>query len=235
MKMKEIRNRGYELQFPSFEPQGDTALLVRFGNLIDPELNRRVLSLFYELNKKPLEGYIESIPGYCTLVINYDPLITGYEDIENWAKTATSTSKDFSQGKPKTIEVPVLYGGEHGPDLEEVAKLHTLSMEDVVHLHSSETYTVYFIGFLPGFPYMGPLNIKLDTPRWETPRLEIKAGSVGIAGRQTGIYPLDSPGGWRVIGWTPINLFDPRSEQPARFSPGDAVKFIPLRDGKILP
>jgi KipI family sensor histidine kinase inhibitor len=102
-------------------------------------------------------------------------------------------------------------------------------------LHSCETYTVYFIGFLPGFPYLGPLNPELETPRLETPRLAVKAGSVGIAGTQTGIYPLDSPGGWRIIGWTPMILFDPGLEPPARFSPGDAVKFIPLRDGKIIP
>ena len=233
--MKEIRNRGYESQFPTFEPQGDSALLVRFGNQIDPGLNHRVHSLFQELNKRPKNGYIESIPGYCTLVVSYDPLKKAYEDIEDWVKASISKSKNFSPSKPKSIEVPVLYGEEYGPDLEDVARLHILSVEDVIRLHSQETYTIYFIGFLPGFPYMGPLNSKLETPRLETPRLEIKAGSVGIAGKQTGIYPLDSPGGWRIIGWTPLNLFDPGSEPPARFSPGDEVKFIPLRDGKILP
>ncbi len=235
MKMKEIRNRGYELKFPTIEPQGDSALLVRFGNQIDPGLNHQVHSLFREMNKKPKDGFIESIPGYCTLVVSYDPLKTDYEDIEDWVKASISKSKHFSPCNPKTIEVPVLYGGEHGPDLEDIAKLHALSVEDAVRLHAHETYTVYFIGFLPGFPYMGPLNCRLDTPRLETPRLDIKAGSVGIAGMQTGIYPLDSPGGWRIIGWTPLKLFDPGSEPPARFSPGDAVKFIPLRDGKILP
>jgi KipI family sensor histidine kinase inhibitor len=169
------------------------------------------------------------------LVVSYDSLRTSCEDIENWVKMAIPISKRFSLGKTKTIEVPVLYGGEYGPDLEEVARLHSINGEEVVRLHSCETYTVYFIGFLPGFPYLGPLDTNLDTPRWESPRLEIKAGSVGIAGRQTGIYPLDSPGGWRIIGRTPLKLFDPGANPPARFSPGDKVRFIPLRDGKILP
>lgn len=233
--MKEIRNRGYELTFPTIEPQGDSALLVRFGNQIDPDLNQQVHALFRELKNDPKDGFIEAIPGYCTLLISYDPLITGYEVIEEWVKTAITKSTNFSPPIKKTIEVPVLYGGEFGPDLEDVAKLHNLSVEEVIHIHSHESYTVYFIGFLPGFPYMGSLDPKLETPRLEIPRLDIKAGSVGIAGRQTGIYPLDSPGGWRIIGWTPLNLFDPRKDPPARFSPGDNVKFLPLRDGKIFP
>jgi len=234
-KRKGIRNRGYELRFPTFEPQGDSALLVRFGDQIDPGLNRQVHSLFHELDKKPLDGYVESVPGYCTLLVHYDPLKNSFAEMEKWVRTSLVKTKQYSPGKPKVIEVPVLYGGEHGPDLEDVAKLHRLSGEDIIRLHSCETYTVYFIGFLPGFPYLGPLAPQLETPRLETPRLVVKAGSVGIAGMQTGIYPLDSPGGWRIIGWTPLCLFDPGLEPPSRFSPGDSVKFVPLRGGKILP
>ena len=233
--MKEIRNRGYESGFPSCEPQGDSALLVRMGDQIDPGVNRQVHALFHELDNKPLDGYMESIPGYCTLLVKYDPLKNGYAEIKKWVKKTLSRSNKFSPGKPKVIEVPVFYGGEQGPDLEDVAKLHHLSVEDVIRLHSRETYTVYFIGFLPGFPYLGPLDPELETPRLETPRRVVKAGSVGIAGKQTGIYPLDSPGGWRIIGWTPMKLFDPAWEPPARFSAGDAVKFVPRREEKFLP
>ena len=235
MKMKEIRNRGYELPFPTFEPQGDSALLVRFGNTIEPGSNQRVHSLLRELEMNPQDGYTESVPGYCTLLVSYDPMKKSYAEMERWVKACIPRAKNHSPANPGIIEVPILYGGEHGPDLEEVARLHNLSAEDAIRLHSSKIYTVYFIGFLPGFPYLGPLNSSLETPRLETPRLLVKAGSVGIAGMQTGIYPLDSPGGWRIIGWTPLNLFDASSKKPARFSPGDAVRFVPLRDGKINP
>ena len=234
MKMKEIRNRGYELQKPSPGPQGDSALLVRFGDRIDPELNQQVHSLFQVLSEKPIHGFIESIPGYCTLVVSYDPLKASYEDIENWVKKAISKSIKYSPKETKSIEVPMLYGGDYGPDLEDVARIHSIDPNEVIRLHSCVTYRVYFLGFQPGFPYLGPLDSRLETPRLETPRLEVKAGSVGIAGKQTGIYPLDSPGGWRIIGWTPLTLFDPNAEPPARFSPGDTVRFIPLRDGKLL-
>jgi inhibitor of KinA len=235
MRKKQIRNHGYELPLPTFEPQGDSALLVRFGSRIDPFLNQQVHSLLHEMEKNPPNGYIESIPGYCTLLVRYDSLKTSSPEIENLVKSILFKIKTGFMSKQRIVEVPVLYGGEHGPDLQEVARLHDLDMKDVIRLHCAEIYTVYFIGFLPGFPYLGPLNPSLETPRLETPRLVIKAGSVGIAGLQTGIYPLDSPGGWRIIGWTPLSLFDPGLENPARLSPGDNVRFIPVRDGMIIP
>ena len=233
--MKVIRNRGYESLFPRCEPQGDSALLVRFGDKIDPELNQRVHSLFQALEEDSINGCLESIPAYCTLLVNYDPLKLNYYETEKWVKTTLSRLKSLPPHTPTIHEVPVIYGGEHGLDLEEVARLHNLSQDEVVRLHSSELYKVYFVGFLPGFPYLGGLNPALETPRLETPRLIVKAGSVGIAGTQTGIYPLDSPGGWRIIGWTPMTLFDPSLEPPSRFSPGDAIRFISQRDGGIIP
>jgi inhibitor of KinA len=234
MKTKEIRNHGYGSLYPTCEPQGDSGLLIRFGKGINPTLNKRVHSLFHELEKNTLEGYVESIPGYCTLLVKYDPLLKRYDDIEKWVKKVLGHGRPGPEAPARIIEVPVIYGGDYGPDLEDVARLHQLSVKEVVRLYCAETYQVYFIGFLPGFPYLGRLPLSLETPRLETPRLKVQCGSVGIAGLQTGIYPMDSPGGWRIIGWTPLNLFRPESENPATFFPGDRVQFIPLRDGKIF-
>jgi inhibitor of KinA len=134
--------------------------------------------------------------------------------------------RSFATREAHLIEVPVRYGGEHGPDLEFVASHHQLSLKEVVRLHTGREYTVYMMGFTPGFAYMGKLDEKIATPRLETPRIRVAAGSVGIAGAQTGIYPIDSPGGWRLIGWTSLPLFDLKADPPYLFSPGDRVQFV---------
>ena len=211
---------------PKIVPAGDSALLVQFGNEIDLITNQRVQALAALLNISPLVGVIETVPAYGTLLVHYDPLLLSFVQIRNYLREKLTQIHDNLPRKRKQIEVPVSYGGERGIDLETVARHCQLQIEDVIRIHSERTYTVFMMGFTPGFPYMGKLDDAIRTPRLETPRTRVPAGTVAIAGSQTGIYPIDSPGGWQLIGWTPLQLFNPESESPFLFSPGDEVKFI---------
>ena len=207
------------------KPLGDSSILVQLGEAIDPALNQRVHALDALLQSIP--AVIETIPAYCTLLVHYDPLATTYEQIKNLIEEKISQLDESTHRPSRRLEIPVLYGGASGPDLEPVATTLALSHSELIRLHSEREYTVYMMGFTPGFPYLGILNEKLTLPRMSTPRTRVPAGSVAIAGSQTGIYPVDSPGGWHIIGHTPLKLFDPLSEKPFLFAPGDVVKFIP--------
>lgn len=207
-------------------PLGDSALLVQLGDEIDITINQQVHALAALINFAPLDGVVESVPAYATLLIHYDPLILTYAKIYRWVCTRLDQLEDSSLRKPRQFEVPVRYGGEYGLDLEFVADYHHLRVEEVIRIHSEKTYTVYMMGFTPGFPYMGKLDDAIVTPRLETPRTHVPAGTVAIGGSQTGIYPIDSPGGWRLIGHTSLQLFDPEAELPFLFSPGDEIRFI---------
>lgn len=210
------------------KPLGDSALLIQLGDKIDPAINQRVHALNLLLQMNSVAGIIETVPAYCTLLIHYDPLILTFNQVTHWAQNKMTQADDSFNRKPRQLEVPVRYGGASGPDLEAVAVSKNIPPADVVRIHSEHEYTVYMMGFTPGFPYLGSLDERLIMPRLETPRTLVKAGTVAIAGSQTGIYPLDSPGGWHLIGWTPLTLFDPASDTPFLFTPGDTVKFIPL-------
>lgn len=172
-------------------------------------------------------GMIETIPAYATLLVQYDPLAISFTRIRNILREKISQVEETAHRKSRRVEVPVRYGGEHGMDLESVAAHLHLRIEDVIRIHSGTIYTIYMMGFTPGFPYMGKLDGALVMPRLETPRTRVAAGTVAIAGSQTGIYSIDSPGGWRLIGWTPLQLFNPESNAPFLFLPGDEVKFTP--------
>ncbi len=211
---------------PKTIPLGDSALLVELGDEIDATINQRVHALAALINVSPLDGVIETVPAYATLLIHYDPLILTYAKIRKWLRVKLSHIENANSRKPRQLEVPVRYGGKYGVDLEFVADYHRLCVEDVIRIHSGKIYTIYMMGFTPGFPYMGKLDDAIATPRLETPRTYVPAGTVAIAGSQTGIYPIDSPGGWRLIGHTSLRLFDPESESPFLFSPGDEVKFV---------
>lgn len=211
---------------PRIVPLGDSAVLVQFGNQIDLTINRRVHALAALIAASPLDGMIGTIPAYGTLLIHYDPLILTYFQASKWIRTKLDQVQDVILKKPRRIEVPVRYGGEYGIDLQFVADSHHLSVEDVIRIHSEKTYTIYMMGFTPGFPYMGKLDDLLVTPRLDSPRTRVPSGTVAIAGSQTGIYPIDSPGGWRLIGYTSLQLCDPKSESPFLFSPGDEVRFV---------
>jgi KipI family sensor histidine kinase inhibitor len=207
------------------KPLGDSAILIQLGDAIDPALNARVHALDAILQTIP--AIIETVPAYCTLLVHYDPLKSTYNEIKNLIEEKLARVDDSTQRPSRRLEIPVLYGGASGSDLEPVATTLALSPSELIRLHSEREYTVYMMGFTPGFPYLGILNEKLTMPRMSTPRTRVPAGSVAIAGSQTGIYPVDSPGGWHIIGHTPLKLFDPTSETPFLFSPGDTVKFIP--------
>lgn len=211
---------------PGIVPLGDSALLVQFGEEIDLAVNRSVHMLASLLDASPLEGLIETVPAYGTLLVHYDPLVLSDRQLREWLRGKLEQVEEATATKPRQILVPVQYGGEYGVDLDFVAEYHRLSIEEVIRIHSESTYTVYMMGFTPGFPYMGKLDDAIRTPRLETPRTRVPAGTVAIAGSQTGIYPIDSPGGWRLIGYTPLRLFDPEADFPFLFSPADEVRFV---------
>ena len=211
---------------PKIVPLGDSALLVQLGDEIDLAVNQKIHILASLINSAPLEGLLETVPAYGTLLVHYDPLRLTDAQLLEWLREKLEQVGHADTKKPRQIVVPVQYGGEYGVDLASVAASHQLSVEEVVQIHASRTYIVYMMGFTPGFPYMGKLDDAILTPRLETPRTLVPAGTVAIAGSQTGIYPIDSPGGWQLIGYTPLRLFDPAADSPFLFSPGDEVRFI---------
>jgi KipI family sensor histidine kinase inhibitor len=211
---------------PKIVPLGDSAVLVQLGSEIDILTNQRIHALAALVNKSSLEGLIETVPAYVTLLVHYDPLNLSFVQVKDYLREKMAQIYDNESRKPNRVEIPVRYGGEYGVDLESVARHCQLQMEDVIRIHSQKTYTVFMMGFTPGFPYMGKLDEAIVTPRRETPRTRVPAGTVAIAGSQTGIYPIDSPGGWQLIGWTSLQLFNLESETPFLFSPGDEVKFM---------
>lgn len=211
---------------PKVVPLGDSALLVQLGDEVDIVINQHVHNLASLINASSLDGIIETVPAYGTLLIHYDPLTLTYRDIHAWVSGKLAQIQGINARKPRRLEVPVRYGGEYGMDLQFVADYHHLQVEDVIRIHSERTYMIYMMGFTPGFPYMGKLDDAIVTPRLETPRTRVPAGTVAIAGSQTGIYPIDSPGGWRLIGYTALRLFDPAAESPFLFSPGDEIRFV---------
>ena len=207
---------------------GDTGISVEFGERIDPEINARVRRLFMALKAKPLPGILDLNPTYRSLFIQYDPWVCSFERLARYVEERLDSEPPPDEEAAVTKEVPVCYGDKFGPDLEEVAALHNMSVEEVVRLHRAPVYQVYMIGFTPGFAYLGGLDHRLHTPRKSEPRKKVAAGSIGIADQQTGIYPIDSPGGWRLIGRTPLVLFDPAREQPFFLRAGDFVRFRPI-------
>ncbi len=214
----------------NLKPLGDSALLVSFGEVIDEETNDRVHALAGAIEKANFGWLIEVVPAYSSLAVIYDPGLIDFEGVKR-AVEGLGFSEERFEGR--LVEIPVLYGGDYGPDLEFVAEYNGLTPEEVIEIHSRQVYSVHFLGFLPGFAYLGGMDERIATPRLERPRLKVPAGSVGIAGKQTGIYPLESPGGWRLIGRTPLRLFNPSKEPPTLLQPGDKVKFVPIDEGKF--
>ncbi len=210
---------------PAIRHLGDRGLLVELGTGIDPAVNRRVQRLNQILRRENLTGVVDTVPAYASLLVIYDPLQAAPEALKRQIAGLCEFDNTTPPETRAVREIPVVYGGEHGPDLEAVAAYHGLSREDVIRLHSGTVYRVYMIGFTPGYPYMGELPEALETPRRETPRTHIPKGSVAIAQRQTGIYPAVSPGGWQIIGRTPVELFDPRQENASLLVMGDRVRF----------
>jgi inhibitor of KinA len=210
-----------------FLAAGDRALVVEFGDRIDRALSAEVLRLHASLRSKGLAGVVETVPTFRSLMVHYDPLATTRAALEH--AIASLLDREPGLRSINTLwRVPVCYDGEFAPDLAEVARLTGLSPADVVALHSATRYHIYMLGFLPGFPYMGDLPARLALPRRADPRVRVPTGSIAIATTLTAIYPYESPGGWHLIGATPIRLFDPERAQPALFTPGDAVQYEPV-------
>lgn len=214
----------------TIRPLGEAALQVVFGEQIDLRLNRRVHTLVRRLDEQAPAGVRESVPGYTTLTVHFDPLAIDSTGLQALLRELAEESDLESASEPRVVEIPVHYGGAEGPDLPFVAERAGLHPQEVVSRHTGRLYPVYFLGFMPGFPYLGGMDPRIAAPRLETPRARVPAGSVGIAGEQTGIYPLQSPGGWRIIGRTPVRLFDPQREPPFLLVAGDIVRFIPIED-----
>jgi len=210
---------------PRIVALGDSTVLVQLGDEIDLIINRRIHALANLITTSSVKGVVEVVPAYATLIVHYDPLLLSFTQMKAYLRTQISQMEESESRKPRRIEVPVRYGGELGRDLEFVASHCGLHVEDVIRIHSEKIYTVYMMGFTPGYPYMGKLDDRLSMPRLEIPRTHVPAGTVAIAGSQTGIYSIESPGGWQLIGWTPLKLFDLESKSPFLFSPGDEVKF----------
>lgn len=204
---------------------GDCGITIAFRQEIDPQINMQVHHLKTRIENVSIEGLVDLIPGYSSLLVCYNPLIIGYDALVNQLEKLLESLQEKEIEKGRVIKIPVCYGGEYGQDIETVAKSNGISVEDVINLHSSSLYRIYMIGFKPGFPYLGGLPKELATPRLEKPRLKVKKGSVGIAGNQTGIYPQDSPGGWQIIGHTPLILVDWSKEDLTLFKPGDYIEF----------
>ncbi len=217
-------------------PAGDRCLTVTVGRRIHPRIHRRVQRLVALLESSVVSGIIELVPSYCAIAIHYDPLRVTPTEIRRWirgVRTRGSHSAGNASANARLIEIPTCYGGEHGPDLEAVARHARVTPEAVIDLHQKTDYLVYMLGFTPGFPYLGGLDPRIAAPRRAEPRTHIPAGAVGIAGRQTGIYPVASPGGWQLIGRTPVCLFDPnRPGRPFLLAPGDRVRFVPISEAE---
>ncbi len=206
----------------------DRSLMVRFGDAISPEIHQRVRALLALLTSAPIDGVRNLQPGYTTLMITFDALRIDHRELETMVRSYVDRMDAVQLPVARRVDIPVCYGGDFGPDLVDVAKLHDISGEEVVRVHSSASYLVYFIGFVPGFAYLGGLPEALATPRLAEPRWSVPPGSIGIGGRQTGIYPVRTPAGWRLIGRTPLALFSPEHENMALLSMGDEVRFVPI-------
>ena len=213
---------------PLFFPAGDLALVVELGDAISPEINRKVRSLTDALEEGSIPGVFDFLPTYRSVLVYYDPLKVTSGEVQDGIERLLESAEVTDTGMRHIVHIPTLYGGNMGPDIAFVAEHNSIDEQEVIRIHSSADYLVYMMGFSPGFAYLGGLDGRLATPRLQSPRTEIPAGAVGIAETQTGVYPMASPGGWQLIGRTPLKLFDPARARPVLLSAGDYVRFVPI-------
>ncbi len=220
------------MSYPQIKITGDTSVAVVFGNEISIDINTRIRAFDEALAEEQIDGVYETVPTYCSLTIHYAPEKIRYDELKERLEALLAVAHKAQKLNTIVMEIPVVYGGEYGPDLETVAAHNGMSPEDVIRIHSGAEYLIYMLGFTPGFSYMGGMDESIATPRLKTPRVLIPAGSVGIAGKQTGIYPIDSPGGWQLIGRTPVKLYDAHRDTPILLDAGLHVKFMPIDEAE---
>lgn len=226
-------NVGDRLMAVQFLKQGDTAMVVQFGDVIDRALSDRVLNLSRRIRATAVSGVTDLVPTFRSLLVNYDPLVVGCDELKRQLESLLDSS-DAQAPEARQWTIPVCYEGDYAPDVNEVAEAGGISRTQVVQQHADTLFHVYMLGFVPGFPYMGDLPPSLVSPRRSDPRTRVPPGSVAIALTMTAIYPLESPGGWHLIGSTPVRLFNVDAPQPALLSPGDKVRFKPIAQAEYL-
>ncbi|MDP4163154.1 MAG: 5-oxoprolinase subunit PxpB [Bacillota bacterium] len=222
-------------QIYEFYPLAENAVVIQLGMEISGNTFERVQQIAYQLEKQKFDGFIEIVPSFTTVTVYYSPVFFEkkgakfpYENVCHQLKEILATVESIWIAEERIVEIPVCYGGEFGPDLDAVCEITEMNQENVIELHCGGEYVVYAIGFAPGFPYIGGMNEKLACPRKSSPRRLVPAGSVGIAGKQTGIYSLDTPGGWQIIGRTPVKLFLPHEKNPSLLKAGNRIRFVPI-------
>ncbi|TFG84639.1 MAG: 5-oxoprolinase subunit PxpB [Spirochaetales bacterium] len=206
----------------------DQSLCVEFGNDISEEINNQVRAYTIVAEQAAIEGVVEYVPTYRSVTVHYRPEVIGYAALKNRLMTLTDKMSAVEIPLAQIIDIPVLYGDGYGPDLAYVAQINDLTEQEVINIHSKPEYIIYMLGFTPGFCYLGGMDPRISTPRLQVPRVKIPAGSVGIAGSQTGIYPVDSPGGWQLIGQTPLRMYDPNRERPILLDSGMHLRYFPI-------
>lgn len=209
-------------------PAGDSALVVEFGNEINEAINEKVHALAQKIRQENIPGITEMIPTFRSLLVSYDMLQISYSKLSVMLSVLSRELEMNRAAHRRIVKIPCCYGARFGVDLSDMERLTGLSREEIIELHSSVDYKIYMLGFLPGFVYLGGLDKRLEVPRLDTPRVRIGKGAVGIGGNQTGIYPMDSPGGWRLIGGTPVDLYDPEREDPVLLRAGEYIRFVPI-------
>ncbi|MDR6784652.1 inhibitor of KinA [Pedobacter africanus] len=218
-----------------YYPLGDSAVVMQFGDVISETINLQVRTVAAWLDEYTFEGFVEYVPAFTSITIYYEPWLLNYHEMILLLQEMVGNMTDTEmQEQSEVLTIPVHYGGAMGPDLEYVANYHHMSTDEVIALHTQPEYLVYMIGFAPGFPYLGGMDERIATPRKENPRPKIPKGAVGIAGSQTGIYPMETPGGWQLIGQTPLELFDIGKEEPALLKAGDRLRFRPVTEAEWL-
>lgn len=215
-------------EYPRILPTGDRALTVEFGNEINEQINAHLMGFINKVNESHIKGIEETVPSFRAVLIHYNPALHTYAQMCEIINGILAQPILDVGHKKRIVEIPVCYENGLGPDIEFVAKHAGLSVEEVIEIHSRNPYLIYMLGFQPGFPYLGGLDERIHTPRLETPRIKLEAGSVGIGGAQTGLYPMESPGGWQIIGLTPVKCYNPSSKEAIPYHAGDYIKFVPI-------
>ena len=209
---------------------GESAVTVEFSKEMNEKTNKKIRFLAAKIESENIKGILESVPTFCSMTIYFDPFKISRKTLEKKVLKIIDSYKESSNEKKRIFMIPVCYDGEYAPDMDDVCKLTGLTKEKVVKIHTSEDYLIYMLGFLPGFPYLGGMDKRIEAPRLDSPRTTIPVGAVGIGGKQTGIYPLASPGGWRLIGRTPVKVYDPQRETPILYKAGDYIRFYPITE-----